>query len=176
MLIVHRTGRRGLLRFPRRGTAVGMAWPALHHALQPAHACVQVLLLAGLLVCTQGQAQTGTERVSATALPSGPSQKAGTPVGYSAAIVNPSTGRLTATLTQTDATNIVDWKSFDIGRAAQLNIVQPSASAVLLNKVAGGAFENKTVIDGVLQANGRVYLYNPNGIIFGRENKSSIFT
>jgi len=137
-------------------------------AVQATHVSVQVLMLAGLLVCSQGQAQNAPARVPESALPSGLSQKAGTPLNYGTAAVNPATGRVTATLTQTDATNIVDWKSFDIGRAAQLNIVQPSASAVLLNKVAGGAFDNKTVIEGVLQANGRVYLYNPNGIVFGK--------
>jgi filamentous hemagglutinin family protein len=141
------------------------AWAPLA-PLSP-HASVAVLLAAGLLICTQAWPQP-VPRVPVDALPVGNSQKAGTPITYSAPVKNATTGLTTATITQTDASNIVDWKSFDIGRAAQLNIVQPSSSAVLLNKVSGGAFENKTVIDGVLNANGRVYLYNPNGIVFGK--------
>ena len=162
-----RSGRQSRQRRLRCASPLAPWWPALPWA----HKGVQaLLLLAGLLVFSQGRAQPAPApaRVPESALPSGLTQKAGTPLGYGAAAVNPATGRLTRNLTQTDATNIVDWRTFDIGRAAQLNIVQPSATAVLLNKVAGGAFDNKTVIDGVLQANGRVYLYNPNGIIFGK--------
>ena len=128
---------------------------------------VAVLLSANLLPNSQAWAQTAP-RVAANALPTGLSQKTGTPIAYTPGVRNASTGITSATITQTDATNIVSWDRFDIGAAARLNIVQPSASSVLLNKVSGGAFQNKIVIDGVLNANGRVYLYNPNGIVFGK--------
>ena len=134
-----------------------------------------LLIGAGLLAAGGARAQAqAAARIPASALPSVLSQRTGTPVTYSPAVKDPATGRTTATLTQTDATNIVDWKTFDIGSAAQLNIVQPSANAVLLNQVSGGAFGNKTVIDGVLNANGRVYLYNPNGIVFGKTGSVNV--
>lgn len=72
----------------------------------------------------------------------------------------------TMTITQTAPTNIVQWNSFDIGAQAKVVVNQPSATAVLLNKVDGGL--TQTTIDGMLNANGRVYIYNPNGIIFGK--------
>jgi filamentous hemagglutinin family protein len=136
-----------------------------------------LLIGAGLLAAGGVRAQVqAAARIPANALPGVISQRSGTPVTYTPAVKDTATGRTTATLTQTDATNIVDWKTFDIGRAAQLNIVQPSANAVLLNQVSGGAFENKTVIEGVLNANGRVYLYNPNGIVFGKTGSVNVNT
>ncbi|MCV2359146.1 filamentous hemagglutinin family protein [Paucibacter sp. TC2R-5] len=128
-------------------------------------ASVAVLMAANLLPCTQAVAQT-LPKVPVNALPLGNTQKTGTPVVLSSVTVN--AGVSTKTLTQKDAVNIVDWKSFDIGAKARLDIVQPSANAVLLNKVEGGAFQDKTVIEGVMTATGRVYLYNPNGIVFGK--------
>jgi len=128
---------------------------------------VAVLLTANLLPCTQALAQS-TPRIAVDALPTGLTQKTGTPIVYMPAVKNAATGITSAIIKQTDATNIVDWKTFDIGAAARLTIQQPSATSVLLNNVSGGAFQNKTVIDGVLNANGRVYLYNPNGIVFGK--------
>jgi len=34
--------------------------------------------------------------------------------------------------------------------------------------VSGGAINNRTTIDGMLTSNGQVYIYNPNGIVFGK--------
>ncbi|MCY0385987.1 filamentous hemagglutinin N-terminal domain-containing protein [Robbsia sp. Bb-Pol-6] len=62
---------------------------------------------------------------------------------------------------QTGERAIVDWRSFDVGRDASLRIAQPSAAAMLLNRVRG---ETGSTIAGQLHANGRVYLVNPNGI------------
>jgi filamentous hemagglutinin family protein len=121
---------------------------------------VALALLATDVTCAE-------PRVSVNALPIGNTQRTGTAVTYTV------TGR-TAQLKQTDATNIVNWRSFDIGRDAKLNIVQPSSTSVLLNKVSGGEFQNKTVIEGVLNANGRVYLYNPNGIVFGKTGRVNV--
>ena len=47
---------------------------------------------------------------------------------------------------------------------------------MLLNKVAGGAYLNQTTIDGMLNANGRVYIYNPNGIVFGKTGQVNVNT
>ena len=68
----------------------------------------------------------------------------------------------------TGPANILHWKSMDVGASASLNFKMDSATARVLNKVDGGAWLNKTVIDGALKSNGQVYIYNPNGIIFGK--------
>lgn len=117
-------------------------------------------LLAAMLWCGEVWAQT-PPRIPVNALPVAPTTERGANINYQ---VNGST----ATITQTAATNIVRWNSFDIGAAAKVNIVQPSSSAVLLNKVVGGAYLGKTTIDGMLNANGRVYIYNANGVLFGK--------
>jgi filamentous hemagglutinin family protein len=61
---------------------------------------------------------------------------------------------------------IVNWQSFDIGSAARLNVIQPSNTSVLLNRVVGN---NPSQIFGSLDANGQVILINPNGILFGKD-------
>lgn len=74
---------------------------------------------------------------------------------------NPAAG--TMTLTQSQARAIAQWTSFSIGSGAAVNIVQPTAASVLLNRVTGG---NPSEIAGQLTANGRVFLVNPSGVLF----------
>ena len=57
----------------------------------------------------------------------------------------------------------IDWQSFSIGKGNTVNFVQPSASAVALNRVLGS---DVSVIQGALNANGQVFLINPNGVLF----------
>ncbi|MEC9372217.1 MAG: filamentous hemagglutinin N-terminal domain-containing protein [Planctomycetota bacterium] len=60
--------------------------------------------------------------------------------------------------------SIINYRSFNIGAAESVRFVQPSERARVLNRITGGA---PTTIDGALYANGRVYLVNPAGVIFG---------
>ena len=71
-----------------------------------------------------------------------------------------------ANMTIQQATNqaILNWQSFSIGSGAAVNFVQPSASAVALNRVLGS---DPSAIYGRLTANGQVFLLNPNGVLFG---------
>ncbi|MGI4985210.1 MAG: filamentous hemagglutinin N-terminal domain-containing protein [Janthinobacterium lividum] len=64
-------------------------------------------------------------------------------------------------IVQTGEHGIVDWRSFDIGRDALVQVRQPSSQATLLNRVVGATTSD---IAGSLEANGRIYLVNPNGI------------
>jgi filamentous hemagglutinin family protein len=73
-------------------------------------------------------------------------------------------------ITQSSDRAAVNWQSFDIGAAAKVNVVQPSAQAVLLNRVGGTA---PSQIFGQLQANGKVILVNPNGMVFGQDGSVS---
>jgi len=67
-------------------------------------------------------------------------------------------------VTQGSQRAIINWQGFDIGSQAQVNFVQPNSSAVALNRVSG---PTATRIEGQLNANGQVFLVNPNGILFG---------
>ncbi|HRO10391.1 filamentous hemagglutinin N-terminal domain-containing protein [Amaricoccus sp.] len=62
---------------------------------------------------------------------------------------------------QSSSTAIVNWRGFSIGEGARVDIRQPSASAAMLNRVTGST---PSTIAGQLNANGQVYLVNPNGI------------
>ncbi|NBS58289.1 MAG: filamentous hemagglutinin N-terminal domain-containing protein [Betaproteobacteria bacterium] len=78
----------------------------------------------------------------------------------------------TANISQTGATLAIqqstervaiDWQSFNIGASAAVTFSQPSASAIALNRVQG---VDPSQLFGRLSANGRVFLLNPNGILF----------
>jgi len=60
----------------------------------------------------------------------------------------------------------LEWQSFDIGAGHSVRFEQPSDSAIALNRVIGDAIDPSR-INGELSANGRVYLINQNGILFG---------
>jgi filamentous hemagglutinin family protein len=70
---------------------------------------------------------------------------------------------------------VISWQGFDIGAAAGINVLQPNASSVLLNRVVGN---DPSQIFGSLTANGHVILVNPNGIVFGADGSvtASAFT
>ncbi|MGH8675329.1 MAG: filamentous hemagglutinin N-terminal domain-containing protein, partial [Burkholderiales bacterium] len=59
---------------------------------------------------------------------------------------------------------VIDWRSFGIGAAEQVLFQQPSALSATLNRVTG---DQVSVLLGRLDANGRVLLLNPNGILIG---------
>lgn len=61
---------------------------------------------------------------------------------------------------------IIQWDSFSIGQGETVRFVQPSSAATSLNRVVGG---NPSVILGHLEANGQVFLINPQGILFGQK-------
>ncbi|HJW25484.1 MAG TPA: MBG domain-containing protein [Rhodocyclaceae bacterium] len=69
----------------------------------------------------------------------------------------------TMTVRQDTAKMAIDWQGFSIGQGHAVNFVQPSASAVALNRVLGS---DVSVIQGALNANGQVFLVNPNGVLF----------
>ncbi len=69
----------------------------------------------------------------------------------------------TLTVTNTPGT-IIHWQDFSIQQNEITRFAQQSASSAVLNRVVGG---NTSQILGSLQSNGRVFLVNPNGIIFG---------
>ncbi|MGK5020903.1 MBG domain-containing protein [Janthinobacterium sp. LB2P10] len=71
----------------------------------------------------------------------------------------------TTTIQQTSQQATLNWASFNVGSKETVNFVQPSASALAVNRILD---HNGSQILGRLNANGQVYLINPNGILFGR--------
>jgi filamentous hemagglutinin family protein len=66
---------------------------------------------------------------------------------------------------------IINWQSFNIGLNEQMQFLQPSATAILLNRVIGS---DPSSILGQLTANGRIVLVNPNGIFFSKDAKIDV--
>ncbi|WP_197091769.1 filamentous hemagglutinin N-terminal domain-containing protein [Serratia oryzae] len=58
----------------------------------------------------------------------------------------------------------IEWQSFNIAEGNKVNFQQPSSNSIALNRVVGT--EGSKVM-GQLNANGRVFLVNPNGVLFG---------
>lgn len=69
------------------------------------------------------------------------------------------------TVQQASARAAIDWQSFNIGAGASVTFVQPSASAIALNRVVG---QDPSQILGSLSANGQVFVVNPAGVLFGQ--------
>ncbi len=69
----------------------------------------------------------------------------------------------TTTIHQTSQNASINWNSFNIGNGQSVNFIQPNASAIALNRIVG---QDPSSIYGSLNANGKVFLINPNGILF----------
>jgi len=101
---------------------------------------------------------TGLSAGTAVAAPSGGEVESGT-----ADIV---VDGVTTTIT-TGHTTILSWDSFDIGSGERVDFLMPGASSRVLNRINS---VTPTTINGTLSANGRVYLVNSSGIVFGADS------
>lgn len=87
----------------------------------------------------------------------------GVVVGGSANISTPSANQ--TLINQSSNAAVINWQQFDIGGNQMVQFVMPSSSSVVLNRIIGGS---PAEIFGDLSANGRVFLIDPQGILFGR--------
>lgn len=71
----------------------------------------------------------------------------------------------TLNINQSSSSLISNWSSFNIGSEATVNFNQPSHAAVAINHILDN---QASQIMGQLNANGQVFLLNPNGIIFSK--------
>lgn len=69
------------------------------------------------------------------------------------------------TVNQSSPQMIANWNSFNIGSNAAVQFNQPNSTSSALNRIND---QNPSQIMGSLSANGRVFLVNPSGIIFGK--------
>jgi filamentous hemagglutinin family protein len=60
--------------------------------------------------------------------------------------------------------SIINWQQFSIGTGEATRFIQQSSASAVLNRVVTS---DPSSILGTLQSNGRVFLINPNGIVFG---------
>jgi filamentous hemagglutinin family protein len=93
----------------------------------------------------------------AIALPTGGAVSAGT------ATIAATPGN--TTINQSSQNVAINWQSFGIAAGEAVKFVQPSSSSIALNRVLGS---DASSILGSLSANGKVFLVNPNGILFGK--------
>ncbi len=75
------------------------------------------------------------------------------------------------TVNQSTPQMIINWNTFNIGSQASVNFIQPGASSVALNRVSG---VDPSYIFGNLTANGKVFLLNPSGVIFGPSSSINV--
>lgn len=71
----------------------------------------------------------------------------------------------TMTVQQNSNRMAIDWTQFNIAKNETVRYTQPDKNAVALNRVTGG---QQSLIEGNLNANGHVFLVNPNGVVFGK--------
>ncbi|RXI25525.1 two-partner secretion domain-containing protein [Aliarcobacter trophiarum] len=62
----------------------------------------------------------------------------------------------------------INWKDFSINKNETVNFNQPNKNSITLNRVIGN---EKSIIDGALNANGQVWLLNSKGTVFGKNAK-----
>jgi filamentous hemagglutinin family protein len=120
---------------------------------------------------TRGRGKQAGRTLIAAAMSLGAAvAQAGGPAG------GPSGGQVTAgsgsvtqsgavtTITQDSPRLSLTWTSFNIAPQQTVDFLQPSSSAIAVNRILD---TNGTQILGHLNANGQVFLINPNGILFG---------
>ncbi len=78
------------------------------------------------------------------------------------AAISPNSSGLT--ITQTSDRAIINWQDFSLANGTLARFVQPDATSAVLNRVVSGL---PSALNGTLEANGRVFLINPNGILVG---------
>src|SRR5690606_6951604 len=133
-----------------------MSKPNQHRGLT---VCVLFAAIAQVLWPSAGQAQN---------LPSGVVSTV-TSNGSTGPTVDTSGTTMTVTL---DAPRtIINWDSFDVGAGYTFQVNGLSASDILLNRVLGGTGSN---IDGLVQSNANVWIFNPSGIAVGATGRFDV--
>ncbi|MEC4718587.1 filamentous hemagglutinin N-terminal domain-containing protein [Noviherbaspirillum sp. CPCC 100848] len=66
---------------------------------------------------------------------------------------------------------IINWQSFSINPGEITRFIQQNPNSSVLNRIVG---QDPSQILGALQSNGRVFLVNPNGILFGKDARIDV--
>ena len=108
-------------------------------------------------------ALAGLYCTSIHALPQNPTPAAGS--------VNISTTGNDMQINQTTDKAIVNWQKFGVAPNESVTFSQPSRSSIALNRVTG---TDPSALNGALNANGQVFIINPNGVLFGPTARVSV--
>ncbi|RIY32230.1 hypothetical protein CJP74_05070, partial [Psittacicella melopsittaci] len=73
------------------------------------------------------------------------------------------TNGLVTTITNSNGA-IIEWEKFNINTNELVKFIQESSNSAVLNRVLGGSVSQ---ILGTLESNGKVFIVNPAGIVFG---------
>ncbi|HEY0342831.1 MAG TPA: filamentous hemagglutinin N-terminal domain-containing protein, partial [Steroidobacteraceae bacterium] len=87
----------------------------------------------------------------------------GTVVQGQGSISTPSSGQ--TVINQSSQRLMLNWSSFNVGANESVRFYQPSSSAIAFNRILG---QSASQIFGQIDANGKVVLINPNGLLIGR--------
>ncbi len=71
----------------------------------------------------------------------------------------------TTTIRQTSTDLSLNWQSFNVTANEVVDFIQPGVTSIAINRILGNT---SSQIFGHLDANGQVWLINPNGILFGK--------
>lgn len=74
----------------------------------------------------------------------------------------------TTNITQNTGKVSINWNKFNIASNETVNFKQPNVNSIALNRVIGN---EKSIINGALNANGQVWILNSNGVLFGKNAK-----
>lgn len=77
----------------------------------------------------------------------------------------------TTTIHQASPTLSLNWQSFNIAPDQTVNFVQPGSHAIAINRIFSST---PSEIFGHLNANGQVWLINPNGVLFGQSAQVNV--
>ena len=77
------------------------------------------------------------------------------------------TGKVTD-ITQSTQKASINWNKFNVANDETVNFKQPNVNSITLNRVVGN---EKSIINGALNANGQVWILNSNGVLFGKDAK-----
>ncbi|NYE31176.1 filamentous hemagglutinin family protein, partial [Rhodanobacter sp. K2T2] len=77
----------------------------------------------------------------------------------------------TTTIRQSSQNLSLSWQSFDIAANQTVDFLQPGSSSIAVNRILGNTASD---IEGHLNANGQVWLINPNGVLFGKNAQVNV--
>jgi filamentous hemagglutinin family protein len=81
-------------------------------------------------------------------------------------------GTANVVVNQSSQNAIINWQTFNIGAGESTNILMPNASSTELDRVTGGLGPSQ--LFGSLSSNGKVFLVNPDGILFGPGSRINV--
>ena len=81
------------------------------------------------------------------------------------------TGEKVTNIKQTKPVVGLEWSSFNIGRNETVNFIQPSVNSVAFNRILDS---QGSQILGKINANGSIWLVNPNGLFFGKDAQVNV--